>query len=224
MKQTFSSVCLLLTLGLQAQTDALPKHSASSFSDIDARASRLQIQNNDIIQLSDSLTAPYSSDLEKARAIFAWIGAHIAYDCGDENRLLQEPETAVHPLFYTQQQLENILRTRRTRCDGYAFLFKLMCNLEGIYCTRLEGYLRISDKPVDPATVQANHTWNAALLDGQWYEIDPTAGAGHCADRRFQKQLDGAYFQMSGKLLEQKYIPIEDSRRLHNQGRVILKF
>lgn len=198
--------------------------SENNFQSIDLRASRMVLQGDDIIGLTDSLTAPYTTELEKARAIFAWLGAHIAYDCGSENRLQEIAEETVHPLFYTQQQVQNILRTRRTRCEGYAFMFKLMCNLEGIYCTRLEGYLLEPGVKVDTATVMPNHAWNAVRLDSTWYEVDPTAGAGHCAGKRFRRQLNGAYFQLSDQLLKQQYLPITDDRSSNNQGRVILKY
>ncbi|MBL7774513.1 MAG: hypothetical protein JNK89_00835 [Saprospiraceae bacterium] len=216
VKFWFSALFALLAFCISAQT---PAH----FAKIDARARRFEPAEQDFIAFSDSLTQPYASELEKARAIYSWQGAYLAYDCGNENRLDNEPETAMHPLFYTQQQLENILRTRRTRCDGFAFLFKLMCNLQGIYCSRREGYLLRPGETADPARVQPNHAWIAARLDGQWYEIDPTAGAGGCAGKQFRRQPDAAYFGMSETLLRERYIPITDARNSDGQGRIKFK-
>lgn len=217
------ALALAQPVGATGQPDQLPPELAARFPAIDARAVRQPFNGGDLVRLTDSLAAPYSTELEQARAIFAWISEYIAYDCGSENRLEKEPDEAVDPLNYTQVQLENILRTRRTRCDGYAFLFKLMCNLAGIYCTVLEGYARFSGRQVDPATVQPNHAWNAARLDGRWYEIDPTVGSGHCEGRRFRRQRTEQYFGMSEDLIERLYIPVEDSRRSFNQGRINLK-
>lgn len=194
------------------------------FTAVDAYATHLSLRYNDIEQIADTLTAPFDTELEKARAVFIWITEHIAYDCGSENRLEAEPETALDPLYYSQVQLSNILNTRRTRCEGFSFLFKLMCNLAEIQCTQLEGYARFGGENVDPATVRPNHAWNAAFLDGAWYEIDVTAGAGQCEGRRFRKNRQDLYFLMSDKLLRRTYIPIDDGRRLLNQGRIILKF
>lgn len=197
--------------------------SQHDFAAADAHAARLQIGHDDIEQLTDSLTAPFGTDTEKARAIFTWIGLHIAYDCGSENRLLAEPEEVVDPLFYTQLQLENILRTHRTRCEGYAFLFKLMCRLAGIYCTQVEGYARFRGERVDPATVLPNHSWNAACLDGEWSEIDVSAGSGACEGQRFRRERRDEYFRMQPSLLEKTYIPVYDGRLSNNQGWLILK-
>lgn len=197
----------------------------SDFQAIDAYARSLPFRGEkDIVRITDSLTGRFESDLEKGRAVFAWITEHITYDCGKENRLEKEPEEAVHPLYYTQQQLELIMKTRRTRCDGYAFLFKIMCRLSGIYATTCEGYARLDGEKVDPATVEPNHAWNAVCYNGEWYESDLTAAAGWCENRRFRKEPRDAYFRMSDKLIERQYIPVEDRRRSDNSGRIILKF
>ncbi len=201
-----------------------PLRAQTDFVAVDAYAAGLQIRDNDIEQLTDTLTAPFTTEMEKARAVFIWVAEHIAYDCGSENRLAAEPETAIDPLYYTQVQLNNILTTRRTRCEGFAFLFKLMCNLAEIQCSQVEGFARFAGEKVDPATVRPNHAWNAVCLDGAWHEVDVTAGAGQCEGRRFRRNKQDAYFLMADKLLERTYIPIDDGRLLINQGRIILKF
>ena len=195
------------------------------FSAIDSYARSLSFSGEkDIIRITDSLTNRFNTDLEKGRAIFAWITGHISYDCGSQNRLRAEPEEAVHPLYYTQQQSELIMKTRRTRCDGYAFMFRLMCRLAGIYATTREGYARFAGGKADPATVEPNHAWNAVCYDGLWYETDLTAASGHCEGGQFSRERREEFFLMDEKLLERLYIPIEDSRHSNNSGRVILKF
>ncbi len=179
---------------------------------------------NDIIRITDSLTGRFGSDLEKGRAVFVWITENIAYDCGGENRLESEPDEATHPLYYTQQQLANIMQTRRTRCEGFAFLFRLMCRLAGVYATVQEGYARFDGAKVNPDTVQPNHAWNAVCYDGSWFETDLTAAAGQCEGKKFSRGLREEYFQMQPALIERLYIPIRDSRRSDNSGRIILKF
>ncbi len=204
---------------------AAANFAQTDFSAIDSYARSLPFRGEkNIIRITDSLTNPFSTDLEKGRAIFTWITEHIAYDCGQQNRLETEPEEAVHPLYYTQQQVELILKRRRTRCEGYAFMFKIMCRLAGIYATTREGYARFDGRKVDAATVEPNHAWNAACFDGAWFEIDLSAAAGQCEDGRFRRERGEAFFLMNEKLLERLYIPIEDERHSNNSGRIILKF
>ncbi len=212
-----AGLLLLAAPGVPAQTPNLAS--------VDAYARSLPFYGEkDLIRITDSLTGRFSTDLEKGRAIFAWLTEYIAYDCGGRNRLASEPDQAVHPLYYTQQQLANIMKTRRTRCDGYAFMFRLMCRLAGVYATTREGYARFAGENVDPATVEPNHAWNAVCYDGVWHECDLTAAAGQCGDGQFVRQYTEAYFSMSEKLMGRLYIPIEDERTSGNSGRIILKF
>ena len=207
----------LITVGLTAQT--------TDFSTVDAHARSLPFRGEkDLLRITDSLTNPFYTDLEKGRAIFTWITEFITYDCGNQNRLDAEPEEAVHPIYYTRQQLQLILKTRRTRCDGYAFMFQLMCRLAGIQATTVEGYARFAGEKVDPATVEPNHAWNAVCYNGEWYESDLTAAAGHCENGQFLRAHSSEYFRMNEKLIQRWYIPIEDGRHSNNSGRIILKF
>lgn len=206
---------LLAALGF-AQTD---------FAAIDSWAASLPFRGEkNIIRITDSLTNRFESDLEKGRAIFSWITEHIAYDCGQQNRLEAEPEEATHPLYYTQQQVELILKRRRTRCEGYAFMFRIMCRLTGIYATTLEGYARFDGRKVDPATVEPNHAWNAVCFDGEWRELDLTAASGQCNGGQFHRERREEFFLINEKTLERLYILIEDERHSNNSGRIILKF
>lgn len=199
--------------------------SPPDFSAIDAYAGSLDFRGEtDILRITDSLTGRYTTDLEKGRAIFIWITRYIAYDCGAENRLEKEPEETIHPLYYTHYQLKSIMRVRRTRCDGFSFLFKIMCRLAGIYASVREGYLRSEGGKVNPATVEPNHAWNAVCYDGAWFETDPTAAAGHCEGKSFSRGLREEYFQMTPELLERLYIPVQDHRSSSNSGRIILKY
>jgi len=216
---TVTAACFLLLAA-----NRCPAQSPD-FSAVDAYARSLPFPGDkDIIRLTDSLTNRFGSELEKGRAVFIWITENIAYDCGSENRVQSEPEEAVHPLYYPQQQLASILRTRRTRCDGFSFLFKLMCRLAGIYAPVQEGYARFEGGNVDPEKVLPNHAWNAVCYDGAWYETDLTAAAGRCDGGRFSRGLREEFFRMTPELVERLYIPIRDSRRSDNSGRIILKF
>lgn len=211
---------ILSCLAVSAMNAQVPDFQAA-----DDHARTLSFEGEkDIIRITDSLTTPFVTELEKGRAIFIWITENISYDCGRQNHLRKEPDEALHPLYYTQQQLQLILATRRTRCDGYAFLFRLMCRLAGIYATTMEGYARFSGEKVDPATVMPNHAWNAACFDGAWYEMDATAAAGQCDNDRFLRVYGGQFFLMRESLLERLYVPINDGRNSINTGRIILKF
>lgn len=202
-----------------------PNFAQSDFSVVDAHARSLPFHGEkDLVRITDSLTNRFETDLEKGRAIFTWLTEHIAYDCGQQNRLEAEPEATVHPHYYAHQQVGLILKRRRTRCEGYAFMFKTMCRLASVYATTREGYARFDGRKVDPAIVEPNHAWSAACFDGEWFEMDLSAAAGQCSGGQFRRERREEFFLLNEKTLERLYIPIEDGRHSNNSGRIILKF
>lgn len=182
-------------LGLASATlFAQPGYAA-----IDARAGSLDLRGDTLEGFTELLVAPYASEREQARAIFSWITAHIAYDCDRRARRTEElSDEVVAPLYYTHIQLKSILATRRTHCDGYALLFKTMCNLAGLRATIVEGFADTGlGERFDPLHPKANHAWNAVCIDGEWYPVDATFASGTCSGRHFTPGRRDDYFLMT---------------------------
>jgi transglutaminase/protease-like cytokinesis protein 3 len=194
---------LLLGLG-----PALPAQGDYRLADRHAMA--VELRGYDLERLTDTLTAPFSTELEQVRAIFTWITTNIRYDCGGENRVEEEPEETIHPLYFTKIRLENIFKTRRTRCEGYALLFKTMTNLAGIRSTIVEGYGRTGGD-AGPAALTANHAWNAVCIDGEWQVVDVTWASGSCTGRQFLPGLHEEYFLMTPAWQNLRHVPMYDS-------------
>lgn len=53
-------------------------------------------------------------------------------------------------------------------CDGYALAYEYLLQRAGITSTMVCGYAGPSDDDTE------KHAWNLVLLDGDWYETDPT--------------------------------------------------
>jgi len=169
---------LLTTISLSAQ---------STDSQIDTRAHAIRLGKLDLLQLTDSLTKPYSTDREKVRAIFAWITDNIAYHCNFQNS--RDPLLdAADRMTDIQIRLALVLKNRRALCGGYAFLFKTMCDLAEVEARVVEG------KAYGGHTEGEGHAWNAVRLDGRWYWLDLTWASGTCSNGRFQQTYQEHYF------------------------------
>ena len=177
-----------------------------SFSQIDARAQALDIRGDTLERLTEQLVAPYATEREQARAIFSWITAHVAYDCRRRARAVQEADDVVAPLYFTHIQLKSILATRRTHCDGYALLFKTMCNLAGLRATIVEGYAETGfGNGFDPQNPTVNHAWNAVCVDGEWYPVDVTFASGSCNGPIFNRGRSDEYFLMTPEVEKRRH-------------------
>jgi hypothetical protein len=134
-------------------------------------------------QLCDGLP----SQKDKANAIYNWITHNIKYDVKAVKK---------HKLV-TEHKAEKALKNRRAVCEGYAMLFTEMCREAGLKAVTVEGYAKDwifdnGDKLYIP-----RHMWSAVMIDGLWWQADPTWGAGGLV------QAPGLWRRMLNKILRQ---------------------
>jgi transglutaminase/protease-like cytokinesis protein 3 len=184
------------------------------FSEIDRAAASISYGGASVDELA-AILAPYTTtEAEKARIIYTWITHHITYDT---------------EAFFNNQfkflKPEEILGTRKGICSGYAILFRALARAMGLDAAAVTGYAKGYGYLVGKDT-RENHAWNAVKIDGAWYLVDPTWGAGIIEDRKFIKQFNAYYFapppeqfiydhfpsQVEWQLLEQPF-----SRETFNQ-------
>jgi transglutaminase/protease-like cytokinesis protein 3 len=148
--------------------------------------------------LALQLTAPYTTDLEKVRAIYSWICQNIRYNVDIYRpvalraRYVPEPiDTSSEWKPADEMYAQKVLRRGVAVCEGYSRLFKTLCVLAGVEAVVLNGYVRTNfDRAAE--RFRTNHTWNAVRIDSTWHLVDPTWGAGYVSygDEFVQKQND----------------------------------
>jgi len=172
---------------------------AANFSSIDWKVKTVEAPTVD--SLAAKLTTSYTTDIEKTRAIFSWIAQHIGYNTAVLNvgkgyrssKYVFDPADTISSKSATEQTAERVLRRRVAVCDGYAKLFKTLCDYAGIESEVILGYGKCYlEKDVKFKT---NHTWNAVRIDSSWYLLDVTWASGFVTfSNEFVFQLDEAYF------------------------------
>lgn len=200
---------ILFLLFLLSGATSLPAQIPDA--QIDARSHRIRRGQLDLLQLTDTLTAPYATDREKVRTIFAWITDNIAYDCNFQNArdpLLDDADRMTD----IQLRLTLVLKNRRALCGGYAFLFKTMCDLAEVEARVVEG------KAYGGYTEAEGHAWNAVRLDGRWYWLDLTWASGTCSNGRFQRSYQEAYFLAPINRMLYSHRPAEEFWREEADG------
>lgn len=76
-----------------------------------------------------------------------------------------------------------MLKERKTLCDGYTNLFKALANEANLTAVTVEGYT----KGDTGSKFKGRHSWNAVKINGSWYLVDCTLGAGYTNFRRFNE-------------------------------------
>jgi tetratricopeptide (TPR) repeat protein len=140
--------------------------SSQKFAEIDSIAIFFMASStNSIPELAQKLTLHTSSEVEKVRSIYKWITTHITYDWENfKNKT------------FTDQSAEKVLETRMAVCEGYANLFKALCESAHIPCEVVNGYTKGADYQIGTPIDEPNHSWNVVKISGKWQLIDATWG------------------------------------------------
>jgi transglutaminase/protease-like cytokinesis protein 3 len=151
-----------------------------------------------IANLSRYLTAPFTQDHEKARAIFCWIAHNISYD--------------VEGFFSgstSSSDTRDVLQSRSSVCAGYSSLFGELGRAAGLDVETVNGYAKgFSYQPGDPIGGTSNHAWNAVRLGGTWKLIDCTWGAGSVDNAHaFIKNYEPYFFCTNPEEFVYRHLP-----------------
>ncbi|KAH3714957.1 kyphoscoliosis peptidase-like isoform X1 [Dreissena polymorpha] len=121
------------------------------------------------------------------RGFFVWIAENIEYDI--EGLLGQRPRTPT--------DVSSVMKNGLSVCEGYASVMETLCSSAGREVKKLSGFskgLRYStDKKITTSSA-TDHAWNAVRLDGKWFLLDSTWGAGYSDGRKFIKAFNEFFF------------------------------
>lgn len=147
--------------------------------------------------LSLKLTFPYTTELEKVRAIYSWICQNIRYNeeiywpIGMRRPYQPQPiDTTSEWKSADEMVAQKVVRRGRAVCDGYA-----RSNV---------------DRSAFP--FRTNHTWNAVRIDTVWHLVDVTWAAGYMTySNEFVQKQNDFYFLTRPESFIQDHYP-EDLR------------
>ncbi len=148
--------------------------------------------------LAAYLTAPAKNDREKVRAIFRWITSRVSYDA---KSFLSGSRTDTTP--------EGVLRSRSAVCSGYAGLFQALAQRGGLECATIRGYAKGYGYAAGHTVGKVNHDWNAVNIDGSWYLLDSTWGAGSLSGKTFVQKFKEFFFLTPPEIMILSHFPVD---------------
>jgi hypothetical protein len=170
-------------------------------------------------KLAKRVNHDFTTDHEKARAIFSWIAHNIAYDVEEylktKTQSIYLPgrnakQRAEYLARYEARVVKDVLRRSKAICNGYSLLYRRLCDLTGVVCKRVTGIARTEVDHIGKFT-GGPHAWNAVRIGGKWKLVDPTWGAGYVdRDRQlFRFSFKDEYFFIKPELLALSHYPNE---------------
>ena len=132
-------------------------------------SSDIQSDNQEIIDLANSITAGITNDYDKAVAIHDWVCNNIYYDW---DSYLSKNYTGI------DTSALGTLHSKRSVCDGYANLTAALLRAAGVPAKKISGFaLGVSSdywpENYDPNR-DTNHAWNEFWANGRWVILDTT--------------------------------------------------
>lgn len=182
------------------------KIAQQNLSEIDLIAKNLNYSGASIQELADILAENVTTETEKARIIYAWISQHIAYDFTAYN-------DAVYHDKYPDVEAETVLRDRQTICSGYSNLYFALAEAMNLESTIIVGHAKGATPDLERFQ-DVNHAWNGVRIDGEWYLLDATWGAGSITDGQFAFDYKPYYFATAPSELIYHHFPKDSGWQL----------
>lgn len=170
---------------------------------LDKLAASLDYRGSSVEELAKILTPLASTESGKARLAYAWITQHIAYDVEALKRDRRELDLST----------TGVLTSRMTICSGYANLYQSLAKAMGLKSVIIEGYAKGPSYLVGQDQ-DINHAWNGVKIDGTWYLLDPTWGAGAIENDQFVAKFNPYYFATPPDQLIYSHFPAESQWQL----------
>ncbi|WP_337964961.1 transglutaminase domain-containing protein [uncultured Flavobacterium sp.] len=178
-------------------------------------------------KLAERIKKDFTSEHDKARAIYSWIALNLDYDL---KTYLNPPEPKT---FTSKNEAENAkqiqlahtsttqktFRSKKGVCEGFSLLYQHLATLSGLKCQVVVGDSKRLLNDIGRKRLGSNHAWNTVQIDGKWILIDATWGNGYFDEKRqvVVKKFTSIYFDMAPEYFYMTHFP-ESSMYAGNTG------
>lgn len=138
-----------------------------------------------------------TNDEGKLQALYGWITTHMKYN--------------VFPTFVSvnekrdeEKEIVQSLLSRQGVCREFAKIFEAVATRMDIPAFFVEGYTKSNG-----VVMTSPHAWCVALVNGRWYNYDPTFGMGYLQNQRFVPKPNMDYCKVEPKTFLQTHMPFD---------------
>lgn len=168
-------------------------------------------------KLAERIQKDFTSEHDKARAIYSWIALNITYDL---KTYLDPPERKEYTVkdgadWAKKKQVaqsnttQKAFRSKKAVCEGFSLLYTHLASLTGLKCQVVTGDSKKSLNDIGRRRLESNHAWNTVQIDGKWILVDATWGQGYYDERRkaMVNEFTPLYFDMAPKYFYTGHFP-----------------
>lgn len=165
-------------------------------------------------KLAERIKNDFTTEHDKARAIYSWIALNIEYDV---DTFLDPPkpkeisksdsDAAKQIQLLNAKTAQKAFRSKKAVCEGFSQLYQHLAVLAGLKCQVIHGDAKVELTDIGRRNYILNHAWNSVQVDGKWILVDATWGQGSYDSRRkvSVKKFTPIYFDMDPKYFNAKH-------------------
>ena len=208
---------LVLSIALLWLVGSPQPSRASDQKDWDRYRAVLTLPTGSMEEFAEDFNILYTSDSDKAAALFYWIAINVDYD----TRLLRNISSSGKKRSYSRQAIDRIhedriayaWKKRKGVCENYARLYERLAGLVGLEAVMITGHAR--GDYLQAGSLGIGHAWNAVKIDGRWAILDATWGAGHLtAAMEFEKEFKPQFFRPDPIAFAYSHFPADPAWQL----------
>jgi len=171
----------------------------------------------DIRTLSQYLTQPAQTEIEKARVLFTWVATHIRYD-----------DIAFNSANYADYSAESVLKNKSAVCEGFSNILEALCISIGLEAKKITGYAKgygyIQGSPFS----ETNHAWNAIKINNKWRLFDATWAGCYAKNVKGKMvstiRFEPYWFDVNPKAFIFTHLPEQPNWQLTDSSLTLVKF
>lgn len=157
--------------------------------------------------ITDSITRQCHTELEMTRAFYRWETLFVEFDTRRVRRPGNFPDNAA-----------SALNERKAASEGYARMFKAMCDLKSISCEVVHGLIRRDERDIGELNTEAWHYWNIITINNTRFVVDVSLGVGEMDRKRkfFYRKYTDAWWLSNRKIFLLSHFPDRPEMQLQN--------
>nr|WP_315151550.1 transglutaminase domain-containing protein [uncultured Flavobacterium sp.] len=170
------------------------------------------------LDLANKIKQDFTSESDKARAVFTWMALNISYDMEaylnpkpSKSFSFKNEEKKYLKLYKIRnKEINTVFRKHKGVCSGYSLLYYHLASLVGLHAQIIDGDSKTKTSDIGKKRVEMNHAWNAVMIDGIWRLVDVTWGAGETINENnlWVKKFKPIYFDTDPKMFFANHLPV----------------
>jgi transglutaminase/protease-like cytokinesis protein 3 len=193
----------------------------NDFKAVDKKVEKYPNKFKSVEKLAELINRDFKTDAQKARAAYYWITNHIKYDVYELMHPTAPPSFSYRSEEEKQRKIKGLfddlalktLKSKKAVCQGYATLFKAVCDLTGVESELVVGHSKTNFNDIGHFNERSDHAWNVVKFGNKWHLVDATWGAGYVNNGKFHKKYSDVYFMQKPSDFALKHYP-EDKKWL----------